>query len=297
MKKLSFLLIFLAALSLSCKSNQDTSAVKTFDVGAYKIHLLTDTTFAGSKDLLIGASDDMLKQYAPDGTYPMAASCFAVRIPAGKIILIDSGFGTNLLKNLAKVKIDPKQIDAVLITHMHYDHIGGLLKDGKVVFPNAEIYIAKLEHGYWTSEREKTRAGEGASDNFQLAAEVVEAYGAKVRLFDPNRLGRIQESLFEGISPIEAYGHTPGHTMFLIESNDQKLMVWGDLVHAMNIQMPHPEVAMQFDIDSKQAIATRKQVLEYISDNKISVAGMHVPAPGAGSLASSGNGYLFTPIK
>jgi len=297
MKKLAFLLIFLAALGLSCEDNKDTSAVKTFDVGAYKIHLLSDTAFAGSKDLLIGASDDMLKKYVPDGTYPMAINCFAVRMPAGKIVLIDSGTGANLLKNLAKVKIDPKQVNAVLITHMHFDHIGGLLKDGKVAFPNAEIYIAKLEHKYWTSEKEKTKAGEKGHDNFQLVADVVKAYDSKVHLFDPNKLGKIKESLLEGISPIEAYGHTPGHTIFLIESNNEKLMMWGDLVHAMNIQMPYPEVAMQFDIDYKQAIASRKQILKYISDNKISVAGMHIPPPGAGSLEASGKGYLFTPIK
>ena len=298
MKKMTFLLIFLTAFSLSCK--KEALTFKAFDIGAYKVYLLNDTKFEGSKDLLIGASDAMLKKYVPKGTYPMAVNCFAVQT-ADKTVLIDSGFGTNLSKNLAAVKIDPEKINAVLITHMHYDHIGGLLKDGQAVFPNADIYVSKPEHKYWTSEKELEKAveakGEDARSNFQLAGDVVKAYGSKLHLFVPNELGKIKENIFAGITAIEAYGHTPGHTMFLIESDKEKLMVWGDLVHAMVIQMPYPEVAMQFDIDHQQAIAARQKILKYIADNKILVAGMHIVPPGAGALEVSGEGYSFIPFK
>ena len=295
MKKLTFLLIFLAALNLSCK--QDTSAVKTFDVGEYKFYLLSDMTSAFGQEYLVGASDDMLKEYLPKGTFPIAINCFAVRTPDGKTILIDSGTGAALLSNLAKLKIDPKEVNAVFITHMHYDHIGGLLAEGKAVFPNADIYISQAEQKYWTSENEMKKADEKARNNFQLAVDVVKAYGAKVKLFTPNDLGKNSLKFFGGITPIAAYGHTPGHTVYLIESKDQKLMVWGDLVHAMVIQMPNPDVALNFDIDNKEAIAVRKTILKYISDNKISVAGIHIVPPGAGTIEPADKGYSFTPFK
>jgi len=313
MKKLAFLLIFLATFALSCK--KDTLVVKTFDVGVYKVHLLMDTAFTGSKDLLVGASEDMLKKYVPNGIYPMIASCFAVQT-ADKTILIDSGTGANLLNNLAKIKIDPKQIDLVLITHMHYDHIGGLLKDGKAVFPNADIYISQPEHQYWMDEKEMEKAGEAGRGNFQLAADVVKAYGPKIKLFTPNELETWGAGFYTHIGsgveygalkpdgdkehviiPIAAYGHTPGHTMYEIISGAGKLLIWGDLVHAMNIQMPHPDVAMKFDIDNKQAIDTREKILKYVSDNKIPVAGMHIVPPTAGTIEASGEGYSFKSLK
>ncbi|MCL1865457.1 MAG: MBL fold metallo-hydrolase [Spirochaetes bacterium] len=295
MKKLAFLFILVAAISISAK-DKDTSLVKTFNIGEYKLYLLSDFTSTGSKDLLIGASDEMLKKYVPDGSYPTAINCFAMRMQ-GKTILIDTGLGTNLLKNLAKVKIDPKEISAVLITHMHFDHIGGLLKDGKVVFPNADIYISKPEHAYWTSEKEMTKANDAAQGGFKLAVDVVKAYGQKVHLFTPNELGKIKENLFEGISAIAAYGHTPGHTLYMIESNNEKLLVWGDIAHAMIIQMPYPDVALKYDVDSKKAVTTRNKVLKYVSDNKIPIAGMHIVPPAAGTIEASGKGYSFTPFK
>ncbi|MCL2155870.1 MAG: MBL fold metallo-hydrolase, partial [Leptospirales bacterium] len=196
-----------------------------------------------------------------------------------------------------KVKIDPKEVSAVLITHMHFDHISGLLKDGKVVFQNADIYIAQPEHKYWTSEKEMAKAEEAMRGGFQLAVDVVKAYGSKLHLFTPNELGKIKNSLFEGITPIAAYGHTPGHTVYLIESNNEKLMVWGDIAHAMSIQMPNPDVALKYDVDYKQAIAARKKILKYVSDNKIPIAGMHIVPPGAGTIEASGDGYIFTPFK
>jgi hypothetical protein len=137
MKKLAFSFILLAACTLHCA--KDSSIVKTFNIGAYKLYLLSDATSTGDKNLLIGASDDMLKKYVPDGSYPTAMNCFAVRMP-DKIILIDTGLGTNLLKNLAQVKIDPKEVNAVLITHMHFDHINGLLKDGKGLYSRTPIF-------------------------------------------------------------------------------------------------------------------------------------------------------------
>jgi glyoxylase-like metal-dependent hydrolase (beta-lactamase superfamily II) len=292
---LAFLFILLTVFSLSA-CNKDSSIVKTFNIGEYKLYLLSDATSTGDKNLLIGASDDMLKKYVPDGSFPTAMNCFAVRMP-DKTILIDTGLGTNLLKNLAEVKIDPNEVNAVLITHMHFDHINGLLKDGKVVFPNADIYIAQLEHKFWTSEKEMVKAPEAMRGGFQLAVDVVKAYGPKLHLFTPNELEKIKEKLFDGITPIAAYGHTPGHTIYMIESNNEKLIVWGDLVHAMSIQMPNPDVALKYDVDYKQAIAVRNKVLKYISDNKISIAGMHIVPPGAGTIEASDKGYIFTPFK
>ena len=196
--------------------------------------------------------------------------------------MIDAGFGRNLFNNLELLGLAPEQIDIILITHMHGDHIGGLLKDGTITFPNAELYVANFEADYWL----KNNSTSGA-------AKVIEAYNSKLRLFEPSELNNSKE-LLSKIHAIAAYGHTPGHTVFLLKSENAQLMVWGDLTHAMAIQMPHPEIAVTYDVNPQEAVAVRKKILEYIAEHKIFVAGMHIAFPAIGTITPNGDGgYEF----
>ena len=287
MKKYFILLSLFAMICVNKITAQESENILTFKVGDMKITLLSEGQQQNGSSILIGATPEIIEKYATDGTYPAACNAFLVQT-ADKNILIDAGFGRKLFDNLSLLNITPEQIDVVLLTHMHGDHIGGMMRDGKIAFPNAELYIAITEAFYWQTN---------SSTGGQQAAKVIEAYNSKLHLFDPTELdGDID--LLGGIRAIAAYGHTPGHTVFLLKSKGEQLLVWGDLTHAMAIQMPHPEIAVTYDVNPQEAIATRKKILEYVVKNKIPIAGMHIAYPAMGNVKASNNGgYEFNALK
>jgi glyoxylase-like metal-dependent hydrolase (beta-lactamase superfamily II) len=267
----------------------------TVKVGAFEVSLLSEGQSDGSGANLIGADEATMKKYAPGGTYPTAVNAFLLRAP-DRFVLVDAGFGRELFTNLKKLGADPEQIDAVLLTHMHGDHIGGLLVDDKTAFPKAKVYLARQERDYWASEEIMNTFPEDRRGGFQNAQKVLASYGDAVQTFEPGELGATSELLLPGIGAVAAFGHTPGHTLYMVESEGAKLLIWGDLTHAMAVQMPEPGVAMTYDVDPQMAVVSRLAVLKYVADEKIPVAGMHVPYPGIGTVAAaSAEGYTFTP--
>jgi glyoxylase-like metal-dependent hydrolase (beta-lactamase superfamily II) len=201
--------------------------------------------------------------------------------------LIDTGFGRNLFDNLQSLGISAEKVDIILLTHMHGDHIGGLIKDGKVMFPNAELYLPQPEHDYWV----------GNVDRGAQAQSIITSYKNKLHLFVPSETAIDAKEIISGVKAIAAYGHTPGHTGYLFESAGSSIFIWGDLTHAMAVQMPHPEVAITYDTDPKQAIASRKKLLDYVAKNKIPIAGMHIAFPSIGDIKAEGKGYIFTILQ
>ncbi|MDR1746322.1 MAG: MBL fold metallo-hydrolase [Tannerella sp.] len=280
-------LIFIA-LSLNEVIAQDERTVITFNAGDYTISVLSEGGGQGNTGLLKGATPEQLHKYLPDGTFPLQTQVFLVHTPEHNV-MIDAGHGKNLFSNLKTLGLDESRIDVILLTHMHGDHIGGLLRDGKKAFPNAEIYIAKAEHDYWN----------GLGDRGASQRKIFEVYKSNLHLFEPVEIENIASAptLVEGISALAAYGHTPGHTAFYVQSSGAKWMIWGDLTHAMPIQMPCPEVALSFDVDAAKAIISRKKLLEYIARNNITAGGMHVPFPAVGTLKTRDGGYDFSPLE
>ncbi|MDR1557302.1 MAG: MBL fold metallo-hydrolase [Tannerellaceae bacterium] len=266
---------------------QHAENVFSYKLGLFEITLLSESQGQGNKNILIDATPEMLRKYAPEGSFPNATNAFFVKTPDTNI-LVDAGFGRNLFTNLQAIGITPEQVDVVLLTHMHGDHIGGMLRDGKPSFPHAEVYLAQPEHDYWLT-----------NSRGEQAREVIAAYKNKLHLFQPLEAGEKATPLLAGIQGIAAYGHTPGHTAFLVESDNEKLLIWGDLTHAMAIQMPYPQVAVTYDVTPGDAIAYRKKLLEYTLKNKIPVAGMHIAFPGIGTIAKdpASEGYVFTPAS
>ena len=276
-----FLLSFMNILN--AQEIQEQENVITFALGDFEITTLSEGQNEGNVKVLIDASPAILQEYAPEENYPSATNAFLIKTP-DKIILIDAGYGRKLFDNIASRNISPEKVNIILLTHLHGDHIGGLLKDGKATFPNADIYIAQAEYDYWMNSKAR-----GAQ-----AREVIKAYKKKLHLFTPTEIETGGVQLFHGIQAISAYGHTPGHTAFLIESNDSKMLIWGDLTHAMAIQMPHPEIAVTYDTNPQQAIASRKKIFDYVTLNKIPIAGMHIPFPAIGNVKKEENGkYSF----
>ncbi|MDR0560801.1 MAG: MBL fold metallo-hydrolase [Prevotellaceae bacterium] len=278
------MILYLTLIAVTAKlSAQNETDVMTFPVGDAEISVLSEGQQKNSQSILIGATPEMLQKYMPDGSCPAAVNAFLVR-KDGKNILIDAGFGRNLHKNIESLKLSAEKIDAILITHMHGDHVGGLLKDGKPAFSNAALYIAQPEYEYWTSGERKNSV-----------AAIIDGYKNRLKLFTPASNPETATETVAGLKAIAAYGHTPGHTAYLLESAESKLLICGDLTHAMAVQAPHPEVAVTYDVDPKKAVEIRKKIFEYVSKNKIPIAGMHTAFPGIGDIKPDRNGgYEFT---
>jgi glyoxylase-like metal-dependent hydrolase (beta-lactamase superfamily II) len=282
----NFIVPFMAALIFLPESKisaQDTFI--TYATGDFRVSTLSDGGNNAGPSLLIGATSDILDKYLPKGTFLLETQSFLIRTP-DKNVLIDAGRGKNLSANLKSLAVPEDRIHVILLTHMHGDHIGGLLRDGQKVFPNAELYVSQAEYDYWT----------GAKERGEDARKVLAAYKDRLHLFVPGEAGREIPDLIPNVKPVAAYGHTPGHTAFLIESAGEKLLVWGDIVHAEEVQMPHPEVALSFDVDREQAVQTRRNLLDYALKNKIRVAGAHIQMPAIGDIRTGKEGYEFVPL-
>lgn len=216
-----------------------------------------------------------------------------------RLILIDAGaancFGDNLgqiTDNLTAAGYTPEQVDTVLLTHLHPDHACGITKQGKRVFPNATLYVAQAEAGYWLSNKTEQQAPQDKQGMFKLARDTVAPYQAA------NKFKTFTDRLpINEVQLMASPGHTPGHMSFLVNSKGNSLLIWGDIIHSHAIQFAQPEVAIEYDSDSEQAIASRKKILAYATKNKLWVAGAHLPFPGLGHVRAEDKGYRWVPIE
>lgn len=220
-----------------------------------------------------------------------------------KLVLVDAGaaglFGPTLGRLLANLKAAgyaPEQVDAVLITHLHGDHVGGVTADGRMAFPNATVHVDRRESDYWLSKANLDAAPKEAKAFFEGAQASAAPYVAAGRwkTYDGDA------ELVPGIRPFSygrAPGHTPGHAGYLVESKGSKLLVWGDVVHSAAVQFAHPEVTIAFDADTAAARATRRRVYEQAAREKLLVAAAHVSFPGLGRIRKEGGGYAWVPVE
>lgn len=218
-----------------------------------------------------------------------------------RVVLVDTGaaqcFGPtlgNILENIRRAGYTPDEIGTVLLTHLHPDHACGLLTaDGKQAFPQATVWASKADADYWLSADQTARAGDGQKPMFEMAQRAVAPYAAQNRL----RTYTNGSELLPGFTVVPTPGHTPGHSSYLFRSAGQSLLIWGDIIHSHAVQMPHPEVSIEFDSDQPQAIRTRRTVLANVSEQGWLIGGAHLPFPGLGHVRKESQGYRWVPVE
>lgn len=276
-------------------------------VGAYEVTVLNDGSAALPTKYFSGDADGAVKllQNAFAPSTEVAPTTFnAWLINTGdKLILVDTGYSNaigpkagHLPKTLAAAGVNPADIDAVVITHVHPDHCLGLLTpDKQIAFPNATVHVNGDEYVWWLEGDVKIPEGKPFfKDLFEGGRAAFKPYieAKKVQTFKDGA------ELAPGVVAVLAAGHTVGHTMVRIApSGGDQLLLWTDIVHSTALQFPEPERAIAFDFDPPKAIATRKKVMDMVATDRMLIAGTHIGFPGVGHVAKAGTGYAFVPLS
>ncbi len=282
-------------------SGQQAPGFHRFKIGSFEVTALHDG--AVSRDMPKGfvrnASDAEVSAAFTEVGLPgdkLTITFTTLVVNTGdKVVLIDTGNATggtvgNTAKQLAAAGIQPGDVDVVAISHFHGDHIGGVRgADNALVYPNAEIVVSEKEWAHWMDDAKMNAAPEAARGGFQLARRQFGPVADKVRKI------AWEKEVVPGVVAVEAAGHTPGHTAFLIASGNQQMMFVGDITNHPGIFVRRPEWQAIFDMDPQGAIATRKKLLDRAAADKIRLSFYHAPFPATGFVVKDGAGYEFLP--
>lgn len=289
------------ARAASSSTVQQAAGFYRFRVGNYVVTALSDGTAAIPWDkILQGTPPERVRSiFAAVGevtTRDTSINAFLVDTGT-KRVLIDTGAGSlfgdccgRLPKALTDAGYPVDTIGAVLLTHVHGDHSGGLTDKGRRVFPKADIYLARAEYDYWMSDANQVRAKAGHKKMFAEGRAALAPYDAAGRL----RFFTGETSIFPGITAIPAPGHTPGHSFYRVAAGSDHLLIVGDIIHAAEVQFPYPAVTVEFDADPAQARSTRERILADLARSHELVAAAHVSFPGLGHVTRNGTGYAWT---
>ena len=244
----------------------------TFDLGNYKMSSLIITKMEHEKGLF--RYDDLakLEKYLEQKNSNLSAiNVFFLDTGKDKI-LFDAGTDADILiERLQEINVKPEDINFICITHTHFDHIGGLVKNNSKVFPNATIFISKEEFD--------------ANTNLML----YKIYKDSIKTFNQNGI------IIDNIKTIPAFGHTKGHSMFLVSSKDKSVLFWGDMMHAV-VQFENFGIYMVYDAYPEKVVVLRKKILEEYSQNNCYIAGAHLIYPGIGTIKKADKSYKFIPL-
>lgn len=273
-------------------------SVHRMKLGNFEITAMLDG-YIDVPPTVLEADQKLVKTLLTQGGWPAAP----MRLPVNtflvntgdQLVLLDAG-GAKLLgptagrlgQCLTAAGLTPDQIDEVYITHCHGDHLhGAVTPEGGRMFPNAILRIAKADLDYWGSAAEEAKAPENQRGRWMPAKRAIAAYGDRIK---PFKLG---EELTAGIKSVDAAGHTPGHSCYMVQSGTARLLAIGDTMHVAPVQFPRPEITVAFDWDQAKARATRKSIFDTVAADGTPVAAVHLPFPGIGRLRKNGDAFVF----
>lgn len=270
----------------------------TRQIGDATVTVLTDGGTAFGPDLFPGTDPAHIQALlAAAGADEIATNFNAVLIRrGGRVVLADAGprdlFGPacgNLPAGLAEVGVTPEQVDTLVATHMHPDHIAGMITpEGAAVFARAELVVTEDEHGFWSDAAMTDGMGGNAAQWGQLARAVLAAYGDRLRI-----VAR-EDEIAPGLTALPLPGHTPGHGGWRLEAGGAQLVHVGDIVHAPALQIADPEIGVAFDMDIDTARATRKRLLDMLATEGALFTGGHFLRPAFHGIERAGSGYRLT---
>lgn len=196
-----------------------------------------------------------------------------------ELVLFDTGTGAEAIVGaLSAAGYSPDQVDVVVLTHMHGDHIGGMMANGAPTFANARYVTGGIEHNHWMG---------AANENFD----------AMVRPMN-DKMGFLDDAgtVAPGITAMASFGHTPGHMSYRVESNGQQLVITGDLANHYVWSLAYPDWEVSFDADKAAAAASRRKVLGMLAADRIPFIGYHMPFPAMGYVEAREDGFRYVPV-
>jgi len=252
-----------------------------------------------TKDQALAAAD---AAYMPKGMVTIPFNPQLINT-GKKLILIDTGNGVaNLepskgavgraLQNLAAAGVDPRNIDVVLLSHLHPDHANGIrAADGSIAFPNAEIMVPAVDWAFWTSEENisKAQSNEMMKNYFANVKKTFAGIESKVTKYEWGK------EVAPGITSIGTPGHTPGHTSFVLASGNSKILIQSDVTNIPELFLRNPDWHVVFDVDGDLAQQTRHKFYDMAAAEKMTVVGFHFTFPSIGHVERDGNGYRLIP--
>jgi glyoxylase-like metal-dependent hydrolase (beta-lactamase superfamily II) len=268
-------------------------------LGAFEVTTLLDGDLELELKLFSGNAAEMEKlsaqSYQPS---PPRAHVSAFAVNTGeKLYLVDTGTGALMGSSLGRVAenlvlggINPDQVDAILLTHLHPDHCGGMvMENGQPTYKNAEVFVAGADAKFWLSMEVAEKAPAEMKPFFQMAVASIKPYAHRLKPLPAS--GEIAA----GVSAVPLPGHSAGHTGYMFASGKEQLLIWGDIVHNAALQFPRPEWTLAFDTDQPLAAASRKRAFDMAAADRILVAGAHLPYPALGFVERTADQYRYHP--
>ncbi|MEG2805970.1 MBL fold metallo-hydrolase [Stenotrophomonas sp.] len=313
LRTLAAALLLASAIAPASATTPDTPreqvpGVYRQQIGTLQVTALFDGTVALGRQALVGIDAGAVTRlldhrYVPEDAKGLQTAVNAYLVQRGHhLTLVDTGtaqcFGPGLgqvLVNLRRAGVDPAQVDEVLITHAHPDHLCGLLDaQGALAYPNASVWLSAADAAYWLDPASEAGAPQAVRFAFALARQAVAPYEARGRLkrFAPG------DALPAGVTALDSHGHTVGHVSYQFDAgHDQHLLVWGDLVHFHAVQFAQPQASFEADSDRTAAIASRRRMMAQAADAGWWVAGAHLPFPGLGHVRREGDAFAWVPAE